>query len=336
MDQKSYEYCSLNEKRHSPRCLYVAVTALSIAVVVVLSLCAYQMTVINEIVPKIKTLEDDNVVLKHNLKQLKLTTLNSVAAVDSKTQDSIIALKSETEIAITRIFSYVDTNVQNIVDVCKKEVEKAENDVMEFVNESLQNISEQVDLNERAVENISLHMMREVENVTNLIEVKIQQIVQTMSVIQSKIVSLGSQVHHPVTAYNNCEVEIRNSTCNSTMDGDKATDLCSTHPSPLEVEVNAHLTIKFRHVRVHCIVGFSYTYSKCIILCDREFLQNASISTLFFLGVTCRDLIFSTTTVLVERMVWRVSNHLPSSTMVATFGASVNELKLMLLDLVTQ
>ena len=181
MDQKSYEYCSLNEKRHSPRCLYVAVTAailtLSLVVVLDISLNAYQTTVINDMSAKIKTLEDDNVMLKHSLEQLELTTSNSVAAVDSKTQDSIIALQSETEIAITRIFSYVDTNVQNIVDVCKKEVEKAENDVMEFVNESLQNISEQVDLNERAVENISLHMMREVENVTNLIEVKIQQIV---------------------------------------------------------------------------------------------------------------------------------------------------------------
>ena len=239
MDCKSYEYSPI-EKRHSPRCVRVAVSAviptLSLVVAVMFSLCVYQMTVINEILPKIRTLEDDNVMLKHELEQLNSTTSNSVAAVDWKTQNSIIALKSETKTAISRKFSYIDTKVQNMVDVCKKEMKKFENDVLEFVNESLQNISEQVDLNEK----VSLHMIGEVGKVSNLTAVRIQQIVQTMSIIQSNIVSLGSQVHHPVTAYSNCEVEIRNSTCNSTIDGDKATDLCSTHPSPLEVQVNAH------------------------------------------------------------------------------------------------
>ncbi len=51
-------------------------------------------------------------------------------------------------------------------------MKKFENDVLEFVNESLQIISEQVDLNEK----VSLHMIGEVEKVTNLTAVRIQQI----------------------------------------------------------------------------------------------------------------------------------------------------------------
>ena len=68
--------------------------------------------------------------LKHELEQLNSTTSNSVAAVDWKTQNSIIALKSETKTAISRKFSYIDTKVQNMVDVCKKEMKKFENDVL--------------------------------------------------------------------------------------------------------------------------------------------------------------------------------------------------------------
>ena len=56
--------------------------------------------------------------------------------------------------------------------------------------------------------------------------------------IVTELRSLQSQVHHPISPYSNCDVEVHNSTCNHSIAGESILERCSTPPVPLEVEVS--------------------------------------------------------------------------------------------------
>ena len=71
-----------------------------------------------------------------------------------------------------------------------------------------------------------------------IVKLEQQIILSELAKVHTELLSLHSQVHHPVSPYHNCDIEIHNSTCNQAFNENSFNESCYTQPVSLQAEVS--------------------------------------------------------------------------------------------------